>query len=152
MGNGAQREKGQSKAEMTRAVFLDTSGWVAAAVRGQNRHDEARAAYTAAVREGYRIVTTAMILGEAHALFLRLLGRDQACAALESALGDPTHAVFPVDDALVRAAVDRWIRPFRDQRFSLCDAVSFQVMRREGITRALSIDSHFITAGFEIVA
>ena len=152
MGNDAGHEKSQSKAEVTRAVFLDSSGWVAAAVRGQSSHEEAKAAYTSAVRQGYRIMITPMILGEAHALFLRLLGRDQASAALESALRDPTHAVFPVDDALVKAAVDRWIRPYHDQSFSLCDAVSFEVMQRERITRALSIDRHFVTAGFEIVA
>lgn len=93
-----------------------------------------------------------MIFGESHALFLRLLGREQAAAALQSALSDPTHVLFPVDDALVTTAVERWILPYRDQRFSLCDAVSFEVMQRERITRALSIDRHFVTAGFEIVA
>lgn len=132
-------------------MFLDTSGWVAAAVRGQSFHDEAKAAYTSAVRLGFRIILTPMILGESHALFLRLLGREHAAAALDSALSEPTHVVVPVDDALVRSALDRWIRPYRDQRFSLCDAVSFEVMQREGVTRALSIDRHFVTAGFEIV-
>ena len=136
---------------MKRAVFLDTSGWIAAAIRTQSRHEAAREAYTSAVRQGYRILLTPMVLGESHALFLRLLGREKATAALESALSDPTHVVVPVDDALVRIAVDRWIRPYRDQDFSLCDAVSFEVMRREGITRALSIDRHFVAAGFEIV-
>jgi predicted nucleic acid-binding protein len=135
-----------------RAVFLDTSGWIAAAVRSQSRHEAARAAYTSAVRQGYRIVLTPMILGESHALFLRLLGREKATAALESAISDPTHVVLPVDDALVKIAVERWLRPYRDQDFSLCDAVSFEVMKREEITRALSIDQHFVTAGFEIVA
>ena len=137
---------------MNRAVFLDTSGWVAAAVRSQSRHVAARAAYTTAVRQGYRIVLTPMILGESHALFLRLLGREQAAAAIEGAMSDPTHIVIPVDDALVKSAVERWLRPYRDQDFSLCDAVSFEVMKREGITRALSIDHHFVTAGFEIVS
>lgn len=136
---------------MKRAVFLDTSGWIAAAVRGQSLHEEAKAAYTSAVRQGYRIMLTPMVLGESHALFLRLLGRDTAVAALEGALTDPTHVVVPVDDELVRKAVERWLRPYRDQGFSLCDAVSFEVMQREGITRALSIDRHFVTAGFEIV-
>ncbi|MBC7670936.1 MAG: PIN domain-containing protein [Polaromonas sp.] len=136
---------------MKRAVFLDTSGWIAAAVRGQSLHEEAKAAYTSAVRQGYRIMLTPMVLGESHALFLRLLGRDTAVAALEGALTDPTHVVVPVDDELVRKAVERWLRPYRDHGFSLCDAVSFEVMQREGITRALSIDRHFVTAGFEIV-
>ena len=137
---------------MKRAVFLDTSAWIAAAVRSQSRHDAAREAYTAAVRQGYRIVLTPMVLGESHALFLRLLGRAKAMAAIESAMSDPTHVVLPVDDALIKVAVERWLRPYRDQEFSLCDAVSFEVMKREGITRALSIDHHFVTAGFEIVA
>ena len=137
---------------MKRALFLDSSGWVAAAVRGQSHHEDAKAAYTSAVRQGYRIMLTPMVLGESHTLFLRLLGRDKAAAALESALMDPTHVVLPVDEALVKKAVERWLRPYRDQGFSLCDAVSFEVMQREKITRALSIDRHFVTAGFEIVA
>ncbi|MDQ2665827.1 MAG: PIN domain-containing protein [Gemmatimonadota bacterium] len=137
---------------MKRAVFLDTSGWIAAAIRGQAQHEEARAAYTSAVQQGYRIVLTPMILGESHALFLRLLGRDKAMAAVESAMSDPTHVMLPVDAALVTTAVERWLRPYRDRNFSLCDAVSFEVMKREGITRALSIDRHFVTAGFEIVS
>lgn len=137
---------------MKRSVFLDTSGWIAAAVRGQSHHEAARTAYTSAVRQGYRIVLTPMVLGESHALFLRLLGREIATAALASALSDPTHVVLPVDDALVKDAVERWLRPYRDHSFSLCDAVSFEVMKREGITRALSIDRHFATAGYEIIA
>jgi len=92
---------------------------------------------------------TPMVLSESHALFLRLLGREQATAAIESALQDPTHVLVQVDEALVKSAVERWLRPYRDQNFSLCDAVSFEVMQREGITRALSIDRHFATAGFE---
>ena len=136
---------------MTHAVLLDTSAWVAAAVRGQTHHDAARAAYTSAVRQGYRIVVTPMILGESHALFLRLLGRVHAASALESVLRDPTHVVEAVDETIVKSAVERWIIPYRDQTFSLCDAVSFEVMRRERITRALSLHRHFVTAGFDII-
>jgi len=150
-GRTDRSAQGQATAQVNRAVLLDSSGWIAAAVRGQALHEAAKAAYTRAVREGYRIVVTPMVLGESHALFLRLLGRVQAAAALESVLRDPTHVVLPVDDALIRSAVERWVVPYRDQTFSLCDAVSFEIMHREGITRALSIDRHFVTAGFEIV-
>ena len=155
MEHDADRQKGhvasEAQAEVKRSVLLDSSGWVAAAVRGQDRHEAANAAYTSAVRQGYRIIVTPMVLGESHVLFLRLLGRVGAAAALDSVLRDPTHVVLPVDETLMRAAVDRWILPYRDQNFSLCDAVSFEVMQREGITRALSIDRHFVTAGFGII-
>ena len=151
MGCVGRYAKGQATAQVNRSVLLDSSGWIAAAVRGQSHHEAAKAAYTRAVREGFRIVVTPMVLGESHALFLRLLGRVQAAAALDGVLRDPTHVVLSLDEALVRAAVERWVVPYRDQPFSLCDAVSFEVMQREGITRALSIDKHFVTAGFEIV-
>ena len=151
MGRANGSAEGQATAQVNRSVLLDSSGWIAAAVRGQIHHEAARAAYTRAVRDGYRIVVTPMVLGESHALFLRLLGRVQAAAALDSVLRDPTHVVVPVDQALITSAVERWVVPYRDQTFSLCDAVSFEVMQREGITRALSIDRHFVTAGFEIV-
>jgi predicted nucleic acid-binding protein len=36
-----------------------------------------------------------------------------------------------------------------DKRFSLVDCVSMQVMRREGIQRALTNDEHFVQEGFE---
>ena len=95
-----------------RSVLLDSSGWIAAAVRGQTAH---------------------------------------AASALDSVLRDPTHVLLALDPDLVASAVQRWIVPFRDQNFSLCDAVSFEVMQRRGVTRALSIDRYFIPAGFEII-
>jgi len=38
-----------------------------------------------------------------------------------------------------------------DPRLSLCDALSFVVMRERGVTRALSLDRHFSRAGFELL-
>ncbi len=141
-----------SSQPVKRAFFLDTSAWVAAAIVGQARHAEAKAAYSGAVRAGNRILTTPMVLGEAHALFLRYLGTRLARLAVESVLADPAHTVLPVDAELVSDALNNWITPYRDQRFSLCDAVSFATMKREGITRALAIDHHFAAAGFEIIS
>ena len=86
MAGSARSTDSHSKAKLKRAVFLDTSGWIAAAVRSQSRHEAAREAYTSAVRQGYRILLTTMVLGESHALFLRLLGREKATTALESAM------------------------------------------------------------------
>ena len=151
MGERSADGQTETRQEMKRAVFLDTSAWVSAAVRTQTHHAIAHAAYVDAVRQGYRIVTTPMVLGESHSLFLRLIGRDKARDAIDAVQRDPTHVVLPVDADLVAAAVERWIDRFRDQQLSLCDAVSFEIMKREGITRALSTDKHFVTAGFEII-
>jgi len=53
---------------------------------------------------------------------------------------------------LEQAAVESWMRPRVDQGFSLCDAVSFEVMQRERVKRALTFDRHFAAAGFEILS
>lgn len=84
-----------------------------------------------------------------HAMILRW--RDVAAGQrfLALALESGTHSVVRVDSGLIAAAVDRWIRRFDDKPFSLCDAVSFEVMRSERIARALTFDKHFALAGFE---
>jgi predicted nucleic acid-binding protein len=51
----------------------------------------------------------------------------------------------------VRTAIDRWIVRFADQRFSLTDAVTFELMSRERISRAFAFDSDFETAGFTLM-
>jgi predicted nucleic acid-binding protein len=35
-----------------------------------------------------------------------------------------------------------------DKDYSLCDAVSFVLMRKHGITEALTTDKHFVQEGF----
>lgn len=44
-----------------------------------------------------------------------------------------------------------WLERFRDQRFSLADAVSFEVMSQDGIEQAFAFDRGFRTVGFEML-
>jgi predicted nucleic acid-binding protein len=83
-----------------------------------------------------------------HALLLRWRDTRAGRLFLDAALESGAHAIVTVDDELVSAAVARWIRGYADQSFSLCDAISFEVMRRERITQALTYDRHFSVAGF----
>ena len=133
---------------MTAALFLDSSGWFAALSPRERMHGAARAAYQRAVTEGVSLVTTDLVAAEMHALLLRW--RDQSTGArfLELVYQTGTHTVIHADDGLIGDALAHWIRRFTDQRFTLCDAVSFEVMRRERITTALALDRHFVTAGY----
>lgn len=131
------------------ALFLDTSGWLAAASPREAAHRAALAGYEAASSQGHRLVTTILVVAEMHAMILRRRGADAARRYLDIACDPAAHEVVYVDEELVTAARARWIDRFADQPFSLCDAVSFEVMRRERITRALSTDQHFAIAGFE---
>jgi predicted nucleic acid-binding protein len=133
------------------ALFLDTSGWLAAMSRNEIAHDRARAAYTEQVLRGGLLMTTALVLAEMQVLLLKLSGPAAALKFLDSVAADPSHELIDVDRDLRLAATERWLRRFADQDFSLTDAVSFEVMRRRRMRRALALDRHFATAGFELV-
>lgn len=136
---------------MPGTLFLDTAGWFAALSPRESRHQAARAAYADAVRSGVLLVTTALVAAEMHTLILRWRGAAAGTFFLESVFERSAYVIAPVDTELIEAAVTRWIRRFADKLLSLVDAVSFEVMRRERITRALTLDRHFADAGFEIL-
>ena len=133
------------------AVFLDTSGWLAAVSPKETGHAGALSAYREAIDDGAPLVTTAMVLGEMHAMLLRARGPRDAARFVDAVMASSAVTVVSPSVELIAAAVNRWLHGFRDQRFSLCDAVSFEVMRRERIADALALDRHFRVAGFHSI-
>ena len=132
-------------------AFLDTSGWFAALSAKEAKHRAAQAAYGEWIEGGARLVTTNLVVAEMHILITRFRGPNDGVRFLDSLYQDPTHQVVFVDRNLERAAIDHWIRRYRDQQLSLADAVSFEVMRSHRIHQALTLDTHFEVAGFELV-
>lgn len=96
-------------------------------------------------------MTTTLVAAEMQALLLRWRGPKAATYFLETVFESGVHQVAHTDDELVGAALARWIRPFADKPISLTDAVSFEVMRRERIARALAFDRHFADAGYQVL-
>ena len=133
------------------AVFLDTSAWLASVDPRQAQHADAQEERLALVASGDRLVTTHLVVAELHAMVTRDRGPRAGLQLLDEIDADPRYTVLAVDLGLHEAAVDHWLRVFRDQPFSLCDAVSFEVMRREHIARAFTLDQHFAVAGYEVL-
>ena len=129
-------------------AFLDTSGWFAALSPKEAHHKEARATYVSWIERGERLVTTNLVVAEMQILLSRFRGAAEGLRFLDSLYQDPTHEVVFVDRDLERAAVDRWLRRFGEQRLSLADAVSFEVMRMRRLRRVLALDAHFEAAGY----
>jgi predicted nucleic acid-binding protein len=132
------------------SLFLDAAGWFAALSPREGGHDIARETYADAIRRGELLVTTPLVAAETHTLILRWRGPRGGTLFLETVFETGAHLVVSLDDQLIEAAM-RWIRRFADKPLSLADAVSFEVMRRERITRALTFDRHFADAGYEIL-
>ncbi len=131
-----------------RVVFLDTSGWFAALSPRESGHSAASGLYRKWIEGDAALVTTNLVVAEMHILLSRARGSEFAVDFLDSLYQDAAHEVAIVDRDLEQAAVDRWLRPFADQTFSLADAVSFEVMRERRIRDALAFDQHFTVAGF----
>jgi predicted nucleic acid-binding protein len=92
-----------------------------------------------------------LVLAEFHLLAVQRRGSVAARASITSLLADPGYDWLDVPAVLVGEAVSNWLDRFPDQSFSLADAVSFELMRRERLTQAFAFDQHFVTAGFEIL-
>lgn len=132
-------------------TFLDTSGWFAALSPKESKHEAARSAYRELLETSTLLVTTNLVVAEMQILLTRFRGAEAGLRFLDSLYQDPQHQIVFVDRDLELAAVDNWLRRFADQRLSLADAVSFEVMQSRGMIDVLALDHHFRIAGFTLV-
>jgi len=94
-------------------------------------------------------VTHSYVLAEFVALaHARRLPRMAALTFVSDLVENPDIDTVWVDEALHREAMALLVaRP--DKTYSLCDAVSFVLMRQRHCTEALTTDRHFEQEGFQ---
>ncbi len=140
-----------ARKKLASSILIDTSALLALANPRDQYHARAVAIARRALESGSRFVGTVLILAEFQAHFLYLMGPARARAIVTDLMNDPMYEWRDVSAELVTAAVSAWLERFRDQRFSLADAVSFEVMSRDGLEQAFAFDRGFRTAGFEML-
>ncbi len=132
------------------ALFVDSAAWIALLHRRDQAYPAASIAWSEAGAARRPLVTTSLVVAETHAFLVNRVGVEPARAFLDAVL--PLPSILTVHpDAQLLAAGARWLERFREAPFSLTDAVSFEVMTREGVTEAFTFDQHFATAGFSVV-
>lgn len=126
-------------------MLLDTSGLLCLYHRAEPLHEQARIAYQSA---SFRF-THSYVLAEFVALAnARRLPRLDSLSFLTDLVNNPDIEMLWVGEEIHQAAMTLlFARP--DKAYSLCDAVSFVLMRRRSILRALTTDRHFVQEGFE---
>ena len=126
-------------------MLLDTSGLLCLHNRAEPLHIQARTLYHAA----HMRVTHSYVLAEFVALaHARRLPRMAALTFVSDLVENPDIDTVWVDEALHREAMTLLVaRP--DKTYSLCDAVSFVLMRQRRYTEALTTDGHFEQEGFQ---
>lgn len=125
-------------------MFLDTSGLMCLLDRRDQRHAAATSHYqNARVR-----LTSSYVLDEYVALaHVRGLPRQETLDFSAEVLEDKDVEIVWVGKPLHRLAI-QLLQARKDKTYSLCDAVSFVLMRERGILEALTTDKHFEQEGF----
>lgn len=132
-------------------VLIDTSALLALSHGGDQHHQRAVDVVGRHRSSGGTFIGTTLVLSEFYSHLLYLRDPAVARTGLRRLLEDPVQEWIEVGPVLVGEAHSAWLTPFADQRFSLVDAVSFEIMRREGLTSAFAFDHHFEVAGFELL-
>ena len=126
-------------------TFLDTSAMLSLLDADERHHAACAETWRALVTEDEHLFTTNYVLVESFALVQRRLGLD----ALQVLCGHflPLVEVIWLDRVIHDAAVSAVLTAAR-RKLSFVDCVSFEVMRRQGATRAFTLDGHFEEQGF----
>ncbi len=125
-------------------MLVDTSGFLCLLHKDEPEHHAAVTIYDAA----RACLTHNYILAEFVPLSqVRGLPREKSLTFSESILTDSAIEIIWVDAGLHHKAVEL-MQVRQDKTYSLCDAVSFVIMRERQITEALTTDKHFSQEGF----
>ncbi len=126
-------------------MLLDTSGLLCLLHQAESFHHEACRAYHAA---RFRL-THGYVLAEFVALAqARRLLRPTALEFVTDLTDNPDIETVWPDESLHQKAM-ALLRTRPDKTYSLCDAVSFVLMRQRNISEALTTDHHFEQEGFQ---
>lgn len=133
-----------------RALFVDTSGWMACADGSDPAHAACRAARDAALEAGQLLVTTDFVADETLTLIRRRLGIDASASWWRQVDGSQRLRWERIDAARFERARQLFLH-HRDKTFSFTDCTSFAVMRELKLSHALGTDAHFIQAGLHLL-
>ena len=125
-------------------MLLDTSGLLCLHFPTEPLHTRACVEYQKASLR----LTHNYIIAEYVALAnVRRFSRSAVLNFVRDLLSSPDIETVWVDELLHQAAVELLILR-RDKTYSLCDAVSFVLMRQRELSEALTTDRHFEQEGF----
>ena len=138
----------QRREMATKAIFLDTNGWVALLNSSDALHATAKARWTELVREGCSFLLTDWIVAETGNGLARTRARGHFAEAVRFIRSNPSSRLVPITPILLDDALKLYNeRP--DKTWGLVDCASILVMQSEGVNEAFTNDRHFEQAGFK---
>jgi predicted nucleic acid-binding protein len=130
-----------------RAVFVDTSAWVALRYRRDQYHARARTLLQRLRADGLGLVTTEWVLAEAVTLLKARGAIDDALGLGEAIQAGRLGHLVESSGERRRRAWELFVR-HRDRRVGWVDCASFAVMDELNLNRFFGFDDDFVRAGF----
>jgi uncharacterized protein len=134
---------------MNEAIFLDASFWISFRDPNDSKFKTARAIAAKLARSRPVFITTLLVAAETHAYFAR--HKRLRAEILRDIEENPLFRFEQVTPEDEKGAL-QLLHAREDKSYSLCDAISFTIMKRLNIKRALTLDDHFSQIGlFEVI-
>lgn len=132
---------------MKSAIFIDTSGFYALLVKGDDKHLKAKDILSRAAKDKQRFMTTDYVLDETITL-LHSRGLTHLIAPVFNAVfASEACSVVWMDQERFSKARTFFLK-HSDQSWSFTDCASFIVMKEMKVSAAMTKDRHFQEAGF----
>jgi predicted nucleic acid-binding protein len=128
-----------------KAIFIDTSAFLAALDKGDKFHPAAANKWSALARGKSELWTTDYVRLESWSLIQRRLGAEAVKAFQDDWL--PLCKIHEVGPGGFERAAAQW-RIAQRRNLSLVDLTSFDAMRQLAIRTALAFDQHFQEMGY----
>jgi predicted nucleic acid-binding protein len=135
------------RARTINEAYLDTSAFIAFLDRSDSYHAIFRSAFATPPP----VVTSALVIAEAHGWFLRRYDMRRAAAFLSFLDALPAITVVPFDRAEL-AKQRPILSRFGDQNLTLADAHGLVIMGERKIRNCWSTDRHLTLTGAELIA
>jgi predicted nucleic acid-binding protein len=132
---------------MSKKIFVDTSHVLALFNTSDEFHLKAKKLKHLTAKP-YTVITTEAILLEIGNALSKQNLRQKCSAFIKGFYETENIEIVPITTALIMEGL-KFFDKRQDKEWGLVDCISFVVMGRYGIKRALAADDHFVQAGFK---
>jgi predicted nucleic acid-binding protein len=142
---GHRTERGAAPARL----FVDSGAWLALRSRRDQHHADAERLFHQAISRRIPLITTNLVMAEAHRLTLFRAGVAPALRALDRVDASPSVTIHfsTIED---HVAARHWLTQLAPRPITYTDAVSFAVMEAHRCRDVLGFDQDFVAAGFAL--
>ncbi|MEB3282629.1 MAG: PIN domain-containing protein [Lyngbya sp.] len=135
---------------MKNIYFLDTSYILALEIKNDDAHQQVLQNWVALATSKPFLVTTTYIFDEVVTFFNNRNLHYKAVEVGNRLLESPDIELIEIDRTLFNQGW-QYFQKHQDKSYSLTDCLSFVVMQEREISTALTLDNHFLQAGFQIL-